>query len=270
MLGRFPPELLELFVDEVAASTNRPHRAATLKSCSLASTCISKRARSHLFSTVSLRWTNKRGLTVVMKKRSLLLKQLMESDPILITFIRVLEVYIDDCSDEGMQEEYGLPAIITTLYSSPRSRLHSFSLSSFKFRFTPWDSLPTAFRAALSNLCQSGSLKSLSLSHLQGIPCRLISKCHINLQRLSLWYTTFQNSSSFPPLETGRTRLCRLDELYTDESIVSLGRCLEAEQNGAFFSGLRRLHGFVRHPYDAEGYWETIQTSSSSLCDLQL
>ena len=270
MSTRFPHELLELFVDEVAATTNRAHRASALKSCSLASTCISKRARSHLFSTVSLRWTNKRGLTVVMKKRSLLLKQLLESDPILITFIRVLEVYINDCNDEGIQEEYGLPAIITTLYSSLRSRLHSFSLSSFKFRFTPWDSLPTAFKAALSNLCQSGSLKSLSLIHLQGIPFRLISKCHTNLQRLSLWITSFQNSSIFPPLETGRTRLCRLEELYTDESIVSLGRGLEAEQNGAFLSGLRRLHAVIRHPYDAEGYWETIQISSSSLRDLQL
>ena len=270
MSTRFPHELLVLFVDEVAATTNRAHRASALKSCSLASTCISKRARSHLFSTVSLRWTNKRGLTVVMKKRSLLLKQLLESDPILITFIRVLEVYINDCNDEGIQEEYGLPAIITTLYSSPRSRLHSFSLSSFKFRFTPWDSLPTAFKAALSNLCQSGSLKSLSLIHVQGIPFRLISKCRTNLQRLSLWITSFQNSSIFPPLETGRTRLCRLEELYTDESIVSLGRGLEAEQNGAFLSGLRRLHAVIRHLYDAEGYWETIQISSSSLRDLQL
>ena len=143
MLPRFPHELLELFVDEVAAITNRAHRASALKSCSLASTCISKRARSHLFSTVPLRWTFKRGLTVVMKKRSSLLKQLMESDPILITFIRVLEVYINDCNDEGIQEANGLPAIITMLYSSPRSRLRSFSLSSFKFRFTRWDSLPT-------------------------------------------------------------------------------------------------------------------------------
>ena len=62
----------------------------------------------YLFSNVSLRWTNKKGLTVVMKGRPLLLKQLLESDPILITFI-VLEVYIrvNDCSDEGIQEEYG-------------------------------------------------------------------------------------------------------------------------------------------------------------------
>ena len=43
-----------------------------------------------------------------MKGWPLLLKQLLESDPILITFI-VLEVYIrvNDCSDEGIQEEYG-------------------------------------------------------------------------------------------------------------------------------------------------------------------
>jgi len=270
MLPRFPHELLELFVDEVATITNRAHRASALKSCSLASTCISKRARSHLFSTVSLRWTNKRGLTIVMKKRSLLLKQLMESDPILITFIRALEVCINDCNDEGIQEENGLPAIITMLYSSPRSRLCSFSLSSFKFRFTRWDSLPTAFKAALSNLCQSGSLKSLSLIHLQGIPLHLISKCHANLQRLSLLHTSFQNSSVFPPLETGRTSLCRLEELQTDESIVYLGRGLEAEQKGAFLSCLTRLHGVVRHSYDAEGYWETIQASSNSLRDLQL
>ncbi|KIM43819.1 hypothetical protein M413DRAFT_389085 [Hebeloma cylindrosporum] len=269
MLARFPHELLELFVDEVAANTNRAQRASALKSCSLASPCISKRARSHLFSTVSLRWTSKRGLTIGMKERSLLLKQLMDSDRILITFIHVLELYINDCTDEGVQEEYGLPAIITALYSSPRSRLHSFSLSAFKFRFTPWDALPTAFKAALSNLCQSGSLKSLSLIHLQGIPLRLISKCHRNLQRFTVFYTSFQNSI-FPPLETGRTCLCCLEELHTDSSIVFLGRALEAAHNGALLSGLRRLHGVVRHPSDAEGYWETMQDSSSSLRDLRL
>jgi len=271
MSAHFPRELLELFVDQVAKNTNRAQRASALKSCALASTWISKRARSHLFSNISLRWTNKRGMTVVMKERSSVLKQLIESNPILITFIRVFEVHINDCSDEGIQEEYGLPAVITMLYSSPRSRLHSFALSSFKFRFTPWDSLPTPFRAALSNLCLSGSLKSLSLIHLQGIPLRLITKCHPNLQKLSLFHTSFHHSSTFPPLETGRTRLSRLEELHTDDSIIHLKRGLEGGQNESLLSGLRELHGVVRKQDDADGYWEIIHTSSlNSLRDLRL
>jgi hypothetical protein len=121
----------------------------------------------------------------------------------------------------------------------------------------------------LSNLCSSGSLKSLSLIHLHAIPLRLITKCHTNLQQLSLFHTTFHRSCNFPPLETGRTSFAHLEGLHTDYSIFYLERLLEGEQNG-ILSGLRELHSVVGNQDDADGYWKIVQTSSNSLRDLRL
>ncbi|KAJ3517339.1 hypothetical protein NLJ89_g558 [Agrocybe chaxingu] len=216
---RLPQELLDIIVDELGSNAERhePVSRSTLTSCALVSKSMSARARGHLFSTISLRWKPYTSTVDARRTRICTLKCIMEADAQFVSFVRTLELSLDN--DAWGTDD--LPGVLTMLYSTPRSGLRALRLtaqSSVVPRSWGLDA-KVAGKKALANLCLSGCLTELVIHGPMQESVLLLSKIPKGLVSLEL-----SNASLIPTaaqlgmgLRMGDGEGVRLEKLVVDE-----------------------------------------------------
>jgi len=278
---RFPQELLDLFIDNLA-----PHKPG-LRACALVSRDVSLRARRHLFSTISLGWSEQHLTDAAQKLRAHALIDIIDTDENILPFVQVLEMQIDHVRFGSTTDyESGLPSILTIMYSHPRSKLHTFRLIGPLYQEHAWSHLDFAFKSALCNLCISGSLSTLCISDLKDIPLLLLAKSHANLLHLELKKVSFQDIGWVIGLNTGRNPSPQLQTLVVDESLRHIDVASHELNNShnnspgdrnksafasSFCTRLEEIH-FPRmcKPEEEDVYWQVMSSASTKLRRLTL
>ncbi|CAA7263487.1 unnamed protein product [Cyclocybe aegerita] len=245
-------EILDLIVDELSSGVKRydrdPVSRSTLTSCALVSKLMSARARGHLFSTISLWWGVLASTAKARRARIRALKHIMEADPQFVTFVRTLELSLDD----DVWGTDAFPGVLTMLFSTPSSGLHSLHLILSQVSSGPrlqWLDVEGAGRKAFINLCLSGCLTELVVDGPMRDPILLFAKIPKGLVSMEL------SKVSFPPvvpesgtgLDVGDGEGAKLEKLRVDDvSAIALFADLEAgsalaTQIFAMIQGLKTL-----------------------------
>ncbi|CAA7264365.1 unnamed protein product [Cyclocybe aegerita] len=186
---RFPQELIESFIDHLAAASTIEDGSTTsdvdteshkaLLQCLLVARSFHHRARHHLFSEVIV--VNRTKLSRRFSTFRDLLHDVSPSIPSLastITSIRLIQSY-SDLSEEPL-DSGAMTAIMRRLHG-PDYGVRKFSLELYG---TQWIDLPTDFQDALQALCHSPHLKNLQLKQLYDPPMLLFTNTF--LENLSL------------------------------------------------------------------------------------
>ncbi|KAJ3495190.1 hypothetical protein NLJ89_g10668 [Agrocybe chaxingu] len=151
---RFPVEILDLFVDEIANFHDLDARATTLSTCSLVSRSFAHRARKHIFRSIELsEWD---GDTLLRAQRLYDILIWTSSTPgRLMNVAPLVKEFLLDCESLPNPEE--VEGIVVL------------------------DELGVDFRCSLINLFRSPRLKYLHLHGLQEVPKTLLLGTHIQV-----------------------------------------------------------------------------------------
>lgn len=295
MLPNLPQEIIDLVVDGLTTGQElcEDERLYSLQSCALVSRSFTIRARFHLFSKLSLRWTSKSGMARLTLRRTQYLRQLLEADPIFLQSIQTLDIGIPVPMHSNMLKQItgthsGLSEIITFLYSTPCSRLHTLLLTGFtetafdseaglQDRTHFWHDI--GFLPALYSLCLSGALHTLKLGYLRDVPAEFFSKLHQNIKCITLSEVTLAEAVylySIPLPPTGFIDRPILEEIHAKDE--DLYRITHGSSSGAdipsFGPQLARLQTLdcivSTAPCEELPYWTVIQEASASLTTLRL
>ncbi|KAJ3504440.1 hypothetical protein NLJ89_g7931 [Agrocybe chaxingu] len=197
MSDRSPPlviDILDLIVNELGSSTDGYDRVSrsTLTSCALVSKPMSARARGHLFSTISLWCWPVASTAKARRTRIRALKSIMEADPQFVSFVRTLELSLND-------DVWGTGVL-------PGPCLW-------------WSDVEGAGRNAFVNLCLSGCLTELVIHGLTRDPILLLSKIPKGLVSMELSQVSFPHlaPSWTPALEVGDGEGAKLEKLVVDD-----------------------------------------------------
>lgn len=295
MLPTFPQEIVDLIVDALAVQHDAPdhERFQNLQSFALVSRTFTVRARYHLFSNLTVRWIPKSKYERPTLLRTQQLKEFLETDPIFLKSIQTLDIGIPVPLHSNMLKQItgiysGLSEVITLLYSTPMSRLHTLVLTGFtesildseaglRDRTHFWHDI--GFLPALYNLCLSGTLHNLKLGYLRDVPPEFFSKLHrsikcITLTEVSLAEAVYLYSVPLPP--TGTIDRPALEELHVpDDALfrISHGSSSSADvaSCGPLLNRLRTLDCIVGiAPCGDLPYWTAIHGASETLSKLRL
>ncbi|KAJ3502440.1 hypothetical protein NLJ89_g8889 [Agrocybe chaxingu] len=228
-------DILDLIVDELASSMKRYDHVSrsALTSCALVSKSMSARARGHLFSTISLCWDPVTSTTTARHARIRALKHIMEADPQFVSFVRTLELALSQVL-QGADDPEGLPGVLTMLYSTPRSGLHSLQIIMRCAPVLPhhvWPDIDGAGRKAFINLCLSGCLTELVIHGVIRDPILLLAKIPKGLVSMELREASFSPIApeSGMGLDVGDREGAKLEKLVVDDvSSTALFANLEA------------------------------------------
>ncbi|KAJ3490130.1 hypothetical protein NLJ89_g11463 [Agrocybe chaxingu] len=199
---RFPQELIESFIDHLAATPTIGHDSTSnnvdtesrkaLLQCLLVARSFHHRPRHHLFSEVTV--VNRTKLSRRFSTFRGLLHDVSPSIPSLasaITSIRLIQSY-NDLSEEPL-DSGDMTAIMRRLHG-PDYGVRKFSLA---LDGLPWIDLPADFQDALQALCHSSHLKDLQLKQLYDPPMSLFTNTF--LENLSLRACRSRMSWESPP-----------------------------------------------------------------------
>lgn len=295
MLPSLPQEIVDLIVDALAVQNDASdyERFRNLQSSALVSRTFTVRARYHLFSSLTMRWIPKSKYERPTLHRTQQLRGFLETDPIFLKSIQTLDIGIPVPLHSNMLKQItgihsGLSEIITLLYSTPTSRLHTLILTGFtesildseaglRDRTHLWHDI--GFLPALYNLCLSGALLNLKLGYLRDVPPEFFSKIHrsikcITLTEVSLAEAVYLYSVPLPP--TGTIDRPALEELHVpDDALfrISHGSSSSADvaSCGPLLNCLQTLDctvGFA--PCGDLPYWTAIHDAGQTLSTLRL
>ena len=183
LIEKIPPELHELIVDGILSIPDcYAERLQTLQSCLFVCRTFRLRARSHIFSSVSVHNKHK-GYAI---GRLALLRHLVEFDDgnprsqsiaASIQHFAIVNTNGEERS-KVLLDNGDLTAIMATLHSSNYG-IESFALSMHAFYSISWNDLTVDFQRSFRNLCRSPHLKYLELSHLHDLPVRFFNGTYL-------------------------------------------------------------------------------------------
>ncbi len=187
MLPSLPQEIVDLIVDALAVQNDASdyERFRNLQSSALVSRTFTVRARYHLFSSLTMRWIPKSKYERPTLHRTQQLREFLETDPIFLKSIQTLDIGIPVPLHSNMLKQItgihsGLSEIITLLYSTPTSRLHTLILTGFTESILDSEAGSARSDTLMArHRIPSGSLQSLSFRRLAqlkaGLPSRRTS-----------------------------------------------------------------------------------------------
>ncbi|KAF9483314.1 hypothetical protein BDN70DRAFT_891873 [Pholiota conissans] len=211
MSSIFPQEILDLFVDEAASDRSyNSHRVDTLKSCSLVCKSISRTARSHIFSDITIDYNfmvDRRGSAKFSKIEDLW--HALERDQRLASRVRVFQLNLIKRIEwpknprpahmaivacwEGI-DQVVLPGIMSTLSRTQpklvpgtyKGRLHTMSLGGYGGAILSWNDLRFDFQREWCMLYALSEITCLRIGSMDDFPVPRALALKPNLRRLEI------------------------------------------------------------------------------------
>ncbi|KAF9482419.1 hypothetical protein BDN70DRAFT_875175 [Pholiota conissans] len=277
-----PPEILELFIDEVGKKSEKLEFWATLQACALVSRVFRNRAHHHLFSSISFVQrpysTPTRTLTRLWKFRELVHSGMNFAGLTGVLYhLRALALIIDGSIFDAYRilEDGDIAQLLRDV------QVHSHSLESLTLQGSSypivWTNLTPTFRRALKDLCRSSpSMTTLNLENMVGVPNALLKGT--NIRHVRFHYIEFEETQMAfgifrdDLLNKGQLESIDIDYTFPFPQSNSLAKNYDEcamENYQSFFTGVKKLR-YVLNRSDDLNHFVAVARSISGLETIEL